>query len=202
MYRYDLFISYRRHDLGRQWIREHFLPELSKYLEPEIDQRPRIFWDESSIDDGHVPRQDVLEALKHSICVVPVLSKYYFNSAWCSAEWKTFLDRSERIGGRSLTIPIKWHDSDDYERDFGDSAPKAGEFGDYRLTGPAWVKSELYVKFQQDIDRLARTLGKVINRPPSFDNTWPLIDPDEVGPLRLSTGEWRYKLKPQGGLAT
>jgi hypothetical protein len=44
-YSHDIFVSYRRRDMWPVWVREHFVPLLTRYLNDELDWDVRIFFD-------------------------------------------------------------------------------------------------------------------------------------------------------------
>lgn len=185
-YQYDIFISYKRNDLGRQWLQRQFIPELTKRLE-SLHGPVHIFLDES-IQEGAIPRQAVLQALQRAKILMPILSPPYFQSNWCSAEWKTFEAREQAAGlingCHSLRIPIRWRDCENYDTLMGDAAPKPLDFHEFRHTEDGWRKSERFAQFEEEVDRLANLLACLLPVVHQHDPNWPLLMPEDSAPLR------------------
>ena len=194
----DVFISYRRGQLGQEWIKSFFRPELDKYLELEINRKPKIFWDEESIDEGAIPRDEVLDSVRRARCAVALLSVGYFTSPWCTFEWQNFKTRHDQLGKPAL-FPLKWHDSEDYEKVFGDTAPKPSRFEKFCVTGPGWTRTEGYVDFQNAIARLASAISRSVPYSWNPDPSWTIVgDPRTTQPLKSNSGEWHYRLGSEG----
>lgn len=200
-YQYDVFVSYRRNSFSLKWIEEEFLPELVPRLELELGREPKVFWDEASVDDGQVIQTRILDALRDSRCLLSLLSGPYFTSIWCSAEWHTFRERAERAGllanARTLTIPIQWHDGDNYlDLLQGGRGPHTLNFSRFRLNG-AWRGTPVHVEFQNELNGLADSIRRLIEGTPPYDPAGVIVRPEQVTRTQLSPGEWTYKL---GGL--
>lgn len=184
-YQYDIFISYKRNDLGRQWLQRQFIPELKKRLE-SLHGPVNIFLDES-VQEGAIPRQAVLQALQQAKILMPILSPPYFQSHWCSAEWKTFEARELAAGlidgCHSLRIPIRWRDCEKYDTLMGDSAPKPRDFHEFRHTEEGWRKSEKFTQFEEEVDKLADLLACLLPLVHRHDPDWPLVTPEASTPL-------------------
>jgi hypothetical protein len=194
-YQYDVFVSYRRNRFSLNWIAGEFISVFEERLEAELGRPPLVFWDQNSVDDGEVPVEIIKEALGTSRCLLSILSGPYFASKWCAAEWETFRERAAaaRLGrGRSLTIPIQWHDGDNYLPLLRGEGPRPRDFTRFRLTGQGWRDSPRYVEYQDEINRVVESVARLVESAPPFDPQWPLVEPDAVA--TGSAGAWTFKL--------
>lgn len=201
-YRYDVFISYRRNSFSQRWIEEEFIPEFVPRLELELGKPPQVFWDETSVNDGQISTTRVIHALRDSRCLLSLLSGPYFSSAWCSAEWQTFKQRAENAGlvaqGDTLTLPIRWHDGEQYLGLLGGYGPHTRDFRRFRLGG-AWRATPIHAEFQTELNDLVETVARMASGAPEHDEGWPLVNPDALPPAQLSPGTWSFKLSPPRG---
>jgi hypothetical protein len=116
-YKYDVFISYRRYGLWPQWVKEHFLPIFQHWLGEELGKNVRICWD-GNLETGNDWPPDLGDKLAASRTLVPLLSRQYFNSAWCKTELALMCARESRcglIGGqlhKRLIVPAIIHDGE------------------------------------------------------------------------------------------
>lgn len=196
-YQYDIFLSYRRSKLRNEWLTEHFVPLFWEIAREEIageTGRPPsgLFFDLSDlsedtrkfdqygIEPGDNWRDRLKEAIKSSRCMIALWSPLYFHSPWCLIEWKSFSERS-RVKQKSLLVPISVHDGDSFPREARDS--QYMKFVDFVLVGDGYKKTELYIKFQQELRDLARRAAKVISAAPDWED-WSLPEavqsPEEV----------------------
>lgn len=203
-YRYDVFVSYRRNRFSLKWIAEEFIGLFEERLEAELGKKPGIFWDHQTVNDGEVPTIMVMEALRTSRCLLSILSKPYFESSWCAAEWETFKQRAATVGlrGRTLTIPIQWQDGEDYLPLITGHGPRPRDFSRFRLTGPGFRFSATHVEYQVELNELVESVARLIGAAPPFDGAWPLVDPStiQIGQSD-SGGNWPYKLALDPGTA-
>lgn len=186
-YDFDLFISYRRQEFCRQWVRDEFVPQFRSRLEAELGGTPEIFYDETSVNDGEIIREKVLQALAKSACILTILSRAYFTSNWCLAEWKTFETRAEMEGlhkkGKSLIVPVQWQDGKHYAEHVGASAMQGRDFREFRLVGIGWHESRGYVDYQKSLNKLAKLVATLIENAPAFKDEWPVLGPEDVEPI-------------------
>jgi hypothetical protein len=118
-YEHDLFISYRRNDETRTWIKDHFIPLLRLRVEMELDRCPVIFLDEQ-IDSGRSWPQELGTALGRSRGMIVLWSGNYLASTWCATELSVMLARERACRLRSnarpdgLVIPAFIHDGDKF----------------------------------------------------------------------------------------
>lgn len=188
-YQYDIFISYKRSDFGKEWLQGQFIPELSKRLE-SLHGPIRFFLDDN-IQEGAIPRPAVLQALQHAKILMPILSPPYFQSDWCSAEWKTFEAREDAAGlidgCHSLRVPIRWRDCEDYDTKMGDMAPKPRIFNEFRHVEAGWRKTEKFAQFEDEVDGLAELLARLLPKVHEHNPDWPLMTPQNCAPLAPCT---------------
>ena len=88
-YRYDVFLSYRRRWPVDDWVKHHFYPALKGWLGESLQREPDIFFDAESINTGTDWPTELQQAHTHSRCLLPVWTRLYFASKWCSAEWRS-----------------------------------------------------------------------------------------------------------------
>jgi hypothetical protein len=198
MYRYDVFVSYKREPANKQlltpWLRE-VLARVEYWLRQELGgQDIKIFFDEDSIEVGDDWPDKIRDALISAKCLLPIWSPEYFHSRWCVAEWKSFLARERLVSGRtgrpcSLTAPIKFHDGSW----FPPEAQRAQQLDLSALVGttPAFWASQRAEELDERIRKFAKTLARVVSGAPSYEAGWPVDlgppddPPTDVGILRL-----------------
>ena len=87
-YKRDVFISYCRpkgrgkeqwYTHVRDWLKKLFQKTLLNQLADELKRKPNLFVDDQ-IEIGDVWSLTLVEELRHSRCIVPVWSPYYFES--------------------------------------------------------------------------------------------------------------------------
>lgn len=105
MYEYDIFISYKRGREPERWIERHFQPLLEHYVGLELGRPPAIFRDDR-LEAGNTWPAELGIALGVSRVMVPLWTRTYFHSEWCSRELAEMLGREEETGRRSATQPI------------------------------------------------------------------------------------------------
>jgi hypothetical protein len=197
-YQHDVFISYKRDPIQDAWLRDHFVRLFSSAVREEITAAcgrlpAGIFFDQAvisdenrkfdlnGIDPGQQWRDALADALKSSRCLVALWSPLYFFSEWCKTEWTTFRKRSDQLR-RDLVIGISVYDGENFPAD-----AKAGQrmnFSDYNIIGAGYEKTELYVKFQQEVKLLAKYVAAAVSKAPPFTE-WsvvgitPPVDPPE-----------------------
>jgi len=103
-YLHDVFISYRRDDLTRAWIEKHFVPLLSSHVFFELGRHPDFYID-VQLESGTTWPISLGTALGTSRTIIPLWSKTYLNSMWCSCEISHMLERERRTDRRTLQKP-------------------------------------------------------------------------------------------------
>lgn len=103
-YQYDIFISYKRSAETNRWIEEHFEPLLGHAVELELGRNPKIYRDNQVLDGGTWP-VELGMALGVTRVLVPLWTKTYFYSEWCSRELATMLAREQEMSCRTIANP-------------------------------------------------------------------------------------------------
>src|ERR1700741_3252154 len=122
-YKYDIFISYRRHPETLGWIKDHFVPLLELRVGLALGYDPSIFVHEvkQQIPAGATWPPALGEELGSSRILIPLWTKTFFNSKWCSKELSHMLGREKETRAREkknnqygLVVPAIIHDGDDF----------------------------------------------------------------------------------------
>jgi hypothetical protein len=121
-YKYDIFISYKRHPETLGWIRKHFEPLLHHRVGLALGDDPEIYVHEvnQQIPAGAIWPQVLGHELGASKVLVALWTKNFFNSVWCTQEMSHMLGREQSAGARAafskyrLVIPAIIHDGEDF----------------------------------------------------------------------------------------
>jgi hypothetical protein len=176
-YEYDVFLSYKRHELTLNWTRK-VASMLVLWLTEELNRPARVFIDESSIQIGQKWPDEIKHALKHSRCIVCIWSPSYFQSSWCVSEWKSFVDR-EKMGNPkpyTLIAPLRFHDGEHFPEE-----AKGVEWSDvteYAFTMPAFWDSQRAIELEAKLKAFARSVANIVSQAPAFDGNWPIVERD------------------------
>lgn len=170
-FEYDIFISYNRSRRLNSWIDKDFYPTLCEYLEVDLAKKARVFWDVQDMPVG-VPFPPVLEKkLQRSRCMIALLSRGYFQSPWCVAEWNYFSRRSydgvSRSGLESRIFPIRWHGEIPEQVSYLNPL----DFTPYSVVGIAWINGPRYFEFQNKMQSLSKIVADVIEGEPAEQAT-------------------------------
>lgn len=103
-YQYDIFISYRRDELTRKWIETHFVPLLRHHINLELGRNPEIYID-TQLESGTTWPISLGSALGASRLIIPLWTKTFLNSKWCSCEIGHMLEREKKNGFRTIDKP-------------------------------------------------------------------------------------------------
>lgn len=181
MYRYDVFVSYKREPSEKRlvtpWLRK-VLDRIEYWLRQELGgEGPRIFFDEDSIEVGDDWPEEIRAALLTAKCLLPIWSPEYFRSTWCIAEWKSFLTREKLLAARGracsrLIVPIKFHDGHWFP-------PEAArvqqlDLSRYTATTDAFWESQRADELDQLIIKFAPMLAGAVAKAPPYEGNWPL----------------------------
>lgn len=110
-YTWHVFLSFRHWEEWPVWVQRHFDPLFRLYLGEELGFEPKVFVDWQKHKAGDWPTELGL-ALARSRVLVPLLSRMYFNSAWCTTEYELMRKREERCK-LPLIVPAIIHDGQD-----------------------------------------------------------------------------------------
>jgi hypothetical protein len=118
-YQYDIFISYKRDPETHRWIMEHFKPLLELRVGLELGRKVDVFIDDK-LEVGTTWPIELGNTLGCSRILVPLFTKTYFSSKWCTCELSLILSRESSLGYRAgtnsvgLIVPATIHDGDDF----------------------------------------------------------------------------------------
>jgi hypothetical protein len=174
-YKYDIFISYKRHPETLAWIKEHFEPLLSLRVGLALGREPIIFVHEinQQMAAGEYWPQSLGDALGASKVLVALWTRTFFNSVWCTKEMSHMLARQGHLADRKkfgLVIPTIIHDGEDF--------PKTLEFVQFMD-----IKSCYNTRMRKDSpkaeelsDRIeihATGIAQAIETAPDWNPSWP-----------------------------
>jgi TIR domain len=154
----------------------------------------RLFFDEDSIEVGHDWPDEIREALLSARCLLPIWSPEYFQSAWCVAEWRSFLKREKLIADSTrkacrLIIPVKFHDGSWFPEEA--QRVQQLDLSAYTATTQAFWASQRADELDQLIKNFTPGLARIISQAPPHAPGWPVElappgDPPEgAGMVRL-----------------
>jgi hypothetical protein len=187
-YVYDVFVSYRRDSGGvnpmASWIHE-VVTRLRYWLSQELPGTDeRVFFDTQALEAGSQWPDRLRHAILRSRCLVPILSPQYFKSAWCLAEWSSFVERQRLVRDMcdTLIVPMKFHDGELFP-------PEAKEITTLDLTRhagttPSFWSTARADELDQMILRFAHDVASAVRQAPPFDPSWPIRHPEPSDPPR------------------
>jgi hypothetical protein len=191
-YEFDIFLSYRHRDPVLTWVKNHFLPLLEQWL-PEslpIEHQCRIFVD-FQIETGQDWPNSLSHALKHSRCLVPILSPEYFRSSWCRSEWETMLARERELGFRTpdnqstLIYPVRFFDGEHFPPEASNMQSK--DLSDWNYPVLSFSQTVAFLDFINAVKVLSKELARIILNAPGW-RQWPisLIDtPSQLQAMQI-----------------
>ena len=118
-YKYDIFISYRRDDETRGWIKKHLVPLVKLHVGQELTRHVTVFYDEN-LETGTSWPPQLGARLAESRILIALWSKDNFYSAWCSKEMEAMLAHEKYAklrtvsNPRGLIVPFVIHDGEDF----------------------------------------------------------------------------------------
>jgi len=182
---YDVFFSYKRNDLTEVWHNK-VVERLEFWLNNELPDRDvAIFYDKESIEIGDRWRTKIGEALKHSRCIVAVLSPDYFKSKWCYAEILSFLKRQETLEvGGGLIMGARFHDGHSFPSKI--KAIQQLDFSEYASVNASFWETRKAAEFGEKIKEFAQVIAGHIKNAPDFQSDFPVVIPDENDLLTTS----------------
>ena len=178
MYRYEVFVSYRRGTVHSQWLIEHFLPLFKDLLREEVADRcgrdtSDLFHDENDILPGMSIPAKVANGLKTARCLLALVSPRYFLSHYCLVEWESFKLRGQSES-RDLLVPAVLNPGLTVQAKVGDTM--WADLSDYLIVGEGFKKSERYVQFQDEVKKLARRVADISANAPDWKE-FQICDP-------------------------
>jgi hypothetical protein len=123
-YEFDVFISYCRLKQWPLWLQKYFLPVFEHWLSSELGRDARVFVD-LEMKSGVSWPTTVGQKLARSAVLVPLWTRNYFASEWCTEEFSHMLMREENCNYRTnerpdgLIVPAIIHDGSDFPWEIG-----------------------------------------------------------------------------------
>lgn len=181
-YKYDVFISYKNHDLTIGWVTQ-FEKMLKYCLTQDLGGRdPNIFFDKESIDTGTKWPRELQEGLKYSKTIVCIWTPEYFKSNWCLSEWLSFEER-EKIFYKdkiNLIFPLRFHDGEHYPENAKER--QSIDIRKYNSTLKAFWDSPNALPLEIIIQEFSNNLAKKIRLVPPFREDFPILVDHSVSP--------------------
>src|SRR5207245_1999902 len=146
-YWYHVYLSYDRGGPEEGWLERFFLVELRTWLrlELELSEAPQIFSDHDA--NRAVWDTGVTEAIRHSCCLVPILTPSYWRSSECLAELESFRAR-QRNENVAVTLGVLFHDSG--RAPSGDTV-SCSDFTSHAYVYEGFATSAKYGPFQDEV---------------------------------------------------
>jgi hypothetical protein len=105
----DIFLSYCHKDdetdpSGRRWVTK-FEHDLKVLLEQNSGRTVRI-WHDQKLNAADRFDAEIIDQLKNSAILIPVLTRNYLMSEYCGSEWREFLSIASNIGNTTRVIKV------------------------------------------------------------------------------------------------
>lgn len=175
-YKYDVFFSYKRHDLTLDWTR-WVSARLRFWLTQELGvPEAKVFMDEDCIEVGDCWPERLRDGVRLSKCMVGVWSPLYFQSSWCVSEWASFRERERRLNMQShgLIAPMRFHDGEHFPEEA--RSIQWLDVAQYTSTVPAFLTSARAMDLEDLLKGFAERLAHTIHDAPPFQTDWPVVD--------------------------
>jgi hypothetical protein len=171
-YRYAAFFSYKRDPATDDWHRR-VKNILERRLKLELnDTSAEIFFDSSDIRNGEAWPSRLRESLLTSKCIFCVWSTAYFQSRWCTSEWKTFEERAA-LSGRPLIGAARYHDGESYPVEA--RGRQSEDLSLYASELEVFWSTKAAVRLERKLWDLAKELAEHVKQAPAFDPNFPFV---------------------------
>jgi len=174
-YRYDIFISYKRHPETLEWIKKHFKPLLELRVGLALGSDPTIFVHEvqQQIPAGAVWPQVLGNELAASKVLVALWTRTFVNSVWCAKEMSYMLGRQGALAAGAkyaFVIPAILRDNS--------PLPQTLQFIQSMDIKCCYntrmrVDSDKAEELSEVIDRHADGIASAIEQAPPWNPAWP-----------------------------
>ncbi|MBU8922961.1 MAG: toll/interleukin-1 receptor domain-containing protein [Bacteroidales bacterium] len=173
-YEYDVFFSYKRDELTREW-HEKVKVLLEYWIRQELNvTKIRIFMDTEDIKTGDKWKQIIEKSLRNSKCLVGIWSPDYFHSRWCLSEWASFRERDKIIKQDSpIILPARYHDGDSFPEEARNLQSR--DFTEFNSTMAYFWKSEDGFEFEKKLKEFAKEIAEAIKNAPEYRDDFPII---------------------------
>lgn len=167
-YKYDVFISYRRHVEWTPWTRDHFVRLLDAYLSQDLGRSPSIFIHRDIHPGGDWPTK-LGQALARSRVLIPAFTRDYFTSDWCLHELELMYGRLLNHTSYNLVIPVLFHDGNYIPDEL--SRIQFTDLREYRNI-EIQPRTPLYQRFSEEIKKLSPVVADAVENAPDFQADW------------------------------
>jgi len=173
-YRYDVFVSYRRHGEWPVWVKDIFLPLFSHWLGEELGREADVFVD-YQIETGDSWPQRLGNSLGRTRVLVALFSRQYFASPWCMRELRHVLSREQACGFRTaqnpggLIVPASIHDGEGFPHQIRHiQAAQLQLYTNVRLSKGSLTEERL----SDEIRTWVPSVAHAIRSAPVYDPCW------------------------------
>lgn len=165
---YDLFISYRQHELWTSWFHEHLVTLLKTFLFNELGREPSIFIDKDLSPGEDWPKR-IGVALGRSRVLVPALNHCYFESQWCLHELDLMCCRHSKHPESSVIFPLIVHNCQSLPHPVAEiQAARLEDFYNPHIQR----NTNDYYQFSEAVRKLSPMIAKAIITAPKLDPSW------------------------------
>ncbi|MFN9629380.1 MAG: toll/interleukin-1 receptor domain-containing protein [Cyanobacteriota bacterium] len=165
---YDLFISYKQHELWTSWFHDHLVTLLKTFLLNELGREPLIFIDQE-LDPGETWPQRIGEALGRTSVLVPALNHSYLQSQWCLHELDLMCKRRLRHPESCVVFPLIVHNC----KSLPDPISQIQVARLERFYNPHIQRqTKDYYDFSEEVRKLAPKIANAIHTAPKIDSSW------------------------------
>jgi hypothetical protein len=173
-YEYDVFLSYRRSNAWPRFVGTIFVPMFRHWLEAELGQRPRIFFDAETIETGESWPYSLARGVATSKIMVCLWSTEYFSSPWCQAELGIMMARREvtkqSSGPLPLILAMVIHDGEHFSPHLNDIQRLPIQ----EYANPWLARDSLNAeRLSEHIKRFSIHVSHALMRAPACDPSWP-----------------------------
>jgi hypothetical protein len=173
-YWYHVYLSYDRGGPQETWVDLFLKEELSMWLQVELGAEPSLFYDRNP--KRELWDKDLMDAIKRSSCLVPILTPSYWRSSECLAELESFRVR-EKKENVAVTYGILFNKRGAVPE--GTKLP-VHDFTRHTFTYQGFRKSDEYGGFQNSVKEFAGLLANLISNAPECESSWPVSVPSAV----------------------
>lgn len=187
MYRYDIFLSYRRSDTVGLWVKNHLFNRLEARVNELAGAPVRISCD-LQIAAGAAWPNDLRSRIRSSSILLSVWSADYFRSDWCMAEWQSFRAREQLLGLRGddhtngLVFPVRYADGEFYHPDAANTQCNA-DFSGLNYPDDVFRLSAKYIEFDQAVQNMCAELVTMLATIPPWRPDFPIVEPAPMAPI-------------------
>jgi len=171
MYKYDVFVSYKRGGSRDEWMVDLFMPWFEEKLDEAFASQaldpPEIFFDRKQIQDGSDWEITIKQAIARSKFMVSICTPTYFRrSEWCMREFAAMYFRAKQLGFLStanqagLLRPVIKQKAEVVPKFF--QVLQSLDYSSFNQVGEAFKKSSAYLEFQKRVEEDSEKIARFI----------------------------------------